>query len=161
MADVDLHKPVEFSEVIPVFSGWGIDSLWLLIRCIWLLSGIHLGFLEDTLKKEKHGVSSSYAADSYLKSEGNGKSQSFWPTPCLCRHKFFVLSVPATSLAPPATGDSSPVLFTIPAISFQIPTEYISPYLLLPVDSLLLHCRFILWLNALICAPKRTHSVVM
>uniref|UniRef100_A0A8C0H5P5 Uncharacterized protein n=1 Tax=Chelonoidis abingdonii TaxID=106734 RepID=A0A8C0H5P5_CHEAB len=41
-------------------------------------------FAEDTLKKEKQGFSSSYAADSYLKSETNGKRWSFWHQSPVC-----------------------------------------------------------------------------
>uniref|UniRef100_A0A452IXK3 Collagen type XVII alpha 1 chain n=1 Tax=Gopherus agassizii TaxID=38772 RepID=A0A452IXK3_9SAUR len=41
-------------------------------------------FAEDTLKKEKQGFSSSYAADSYLKSETNGKRRSFWHQSPVC-----------------------------------------------------------------------------
>uniref|UniRef100_A0A8C3IKE8 Uncharacterized protein n=1 Tax=Chrysemys picta bellii TaxID=8478 RepID=A0A8C3IKE8_CHRPI len=41
-------------------------------------------FAEDTLKKEKQGFSSSYAADSYLKSETNGKRRSFWHRSPVC-----------------------------------------------------------------------------
>lgn len=35
-------------------------------------------FVEDTLKKEKQGFSSSYATDTGLKSDANGKSLFFW-----------------------------------------------------------------------------------
>lgn len=35
-------------------------------------------FVEDTLKKEKQGFSSSYATDTGLKSETNGRSFSLW-----------------------------------------------------------------------------------
>uniref|UniRef100_A0A674I9B1 Collagen type XVII alpha 1 chain n=1 Tax=Terrapene triunguis TaxID=2587831 RepID=A0A674I9B1_9SAUR len=53
-------------------------------------------FAEDTLKKEKQGFSSSYAADSYLKSETNGKRRSFWhrSPSIMCLTSLFICCFP-------------------------------------------------------------------
>lgn len=54
-------------------------------------------FVEDTLKKEKQGFSSSYSADTGLKSDANGKSLFLWKcnrTFSFCLHFYLSLSSP-------------------------------------------------------------------
>lgn len=54
-------------------------------------------FAEDTLKKEKQGFSSSYATDTGLKSDANGKSLFLWKcnrTFSFCLHYYLSLSSP-------------------------------------------------------------------
>lgn len=54
-------------------------------------------FVEDTLKKEKQGFSSSYATDAGLKSDANGKSLFLWKcntTFSFCLHYYLSLSSP-------------------------------------------------------------------
>lgn len=53
--------------------GWSSGVMFLIIFASF--SG---SFAEDTLKKEKQGFSSSYATDTGLKSDANGKSLSLW-----------------------------------------------------------------------------------
>lgn len=68
--------------------GWSSGVMFLIIFASF--SG---SFAEDTLKKEKQGFSSSYATDTGLKSDANGKSLSLWNT---------------TELSPPASITTFP-----------------------------------------------------
>lgn len=72
-------------------------SAWLNLRCDGLNYILFLfgSFVEDTLKKEKQGFSSSYAADTGLKSDANGKSLSScecYRTFSLCLHYYIAFA---------------------------------------------------------------------
>lgn len=54
-------------------------------------------FAEDTLKKEKQGFSSSYATDTGLKSDANGRNFSLWK--CDRTFSFFRYSLPLATHA--------------------------------------------------------------